>query len=201
MCPHQTRHKSTPASILIRMKIFPALLLAFIPFAAARAQTDAMPPEQNAPAPPHTHPMGAPSTSLTINTGTGQPLTLKLADLQALPQTTITVHNAHQNADETYSGPLLSDVLAKAGVVLTEKTEHPMLHQYLIATGTDKYWVLYSLAEIHPGLHNAKVIVAIARSGQPLTTAGQFELIDNLDVKPARWVHNVTTLTLHTPAE
>jgi hypothetical protein len=183
------------------MKILPALLFVVIPFAAAHAQSDVMPPEQNAAPKPHTHPMGAPSTTLTVNTGIGQPLTLTLADLQALPQQIITVHNAHSSADETYSGPLLSDVLAKAGVVLTEKTEHPMLHQYLIATGTDKYWVLYSLAEIHPGLHNAKVIVAIARSGQPLTTAGQFELIDNLDVKPARWVHNVTTITLHTPTE
>jgi hypothetical protein len=145
--------------------------------------------------------MGAPSTTLTINTATGQPLTLSLADLKALPQQTITVHNAHQNADETYSGPLLSDVLAKAGLVLSEKTEHPMLHQYVIATGTDKYWVLYSLAEVQPGLHKAKVIVAIARSGEPLTTAGQFELIDDTDVKPARWVHNVTTLTIHTPTE
>ena len=181
----------------------PAILAAAI-FAltlTAAAQTDAMPPEQNAPAKPHSHPMGAPSTSLTINTGAGQPLTLTLADLQALPQQTLTVHNAHSSADETYSGPLLSDVLAKAGVVLTEKTEHPMLHQYLIATGTDKYWVLYSLAEVIPGLHKAKVIVAIARSGEPLTTAGQFELINDLDVKPARWVHNVTTITLHTPAE
>jgi len=181
----------------------PALLAAAI-FAltlTAAAQTDAMPPEPNAPAKPHSHTMGSPSTSLTINTGTGAPLTLTLADLKALPQQTLTLHSAHQNADETYSGPLLSDVLAKAGVVLNEKTEHPMLHQYVIAAGTDKYWVLYSLAEVQPGLHRAKVIVAIARSGEPLTTAGQFELINDLDVKPARWVHNVTTITLHTPVE
>jgi len=173
------------------------LVLAF-PLAAA-AQTDAMPPEQAAP--PHTHKMGAPSTSLTLTTEAGAPLTLKLADLQALPQQTLTVHNAHSKADETYTGPLLSDVLAKAGIVLSEKTEHPMLHQFVIATGTDKYWVLYSLAEVHPGLHNAKVIVAIARSGQPLTTSGQFELIDDTDVKPARWVHNVTTIAVRTAAE
>jgi hypothetical protein len=181
----------------------PAILAAAI-FAltlAAAAQAGAMPPSQNDPAKPHSHPMGAPSTSLTIKTDDGHSLTLTLADLKALPQQTLTVHNAHQNADETYSGPLLSDVLAKAGVVLTEKTEHPMLHQYVIATGTDKYWVLYSLAEVHPGLHKAKVIVAIARSGEPLTTAGQFELINDLDVKPARWVHNVTTIALHTPGE
>jgi hypothetical protein len=174
-------------------------ILAVVVFAlplTAFAQTDAMPPEQSTP--PHTHTMGTPSTTLTITTETGQPLILKLADLQALPQQTITAHNAHSKADETYTGPLLSDVLAKAGIVLTEKTEHPMLHQYVIATGTDKYWVLYSLAEVQPGLHTAKVIVAIARSGQPLTTSGQFELIDDTDVKPARWVHNVTTIAVHT---
>jgi len=177
-----------------RSAIFAAAIFALTLTAAA--QTDAMPPEQNAK--PHSHPMGVPSTSLTIKTDGGQPLTLTLADLKALPQQTLTVHNAHQNTDETYSGPLLSDVLAKAGIVLTEKTEHPMLHQYLIATGTDKYWVLYSLAEVQPGLHKAKVIVAIARSGEPLNTAGQFELINDLDVKPARWIHNVTTIDLRT---
>jgi hypothetical protein len=183
--------------MLAHMKRFATLAtLAFAFTIAASAQTDAMPPEQNAA--PHSHTMGAPSTSLTINTGAGAPLILTLADLKALPQQTLTVHNAHQNADETYSGPLLSDVLAKAGIVLTEKTEHPMLHQYLIATGTDKYWVLYSLAEVHPGLHKAKVIVAIARSGQPLTTAGKFELINDLDVKPARWVHNVMSIDVRT---
>jgi hypothetical protein len=186
--------------MLIRMRLLPALVLPVALTLTARAQTDAMPPEHNASA-PHTHTMGAPSTSLTVATGIGQPLTPHLADLRALPQQTITVHNAHSNADETYTGPLLSDVLALGGVTLTDKTEHPMLHQYLIATGTDKYWVLYSLGEVHPGLHNAKVIVAIARAGQPLTTAGQFELIDNIDVKPARWVHNLTSLTLHTPTE
>ncbi len=157
---------------------------------------------QSAPAPDmhHDKPPAAPSTTLAVSTGQGAPLTFAVADLQALPQQTITVHNAHTKADETYTGPLVSDVIAKAGLAFSDKSEHPMLRMYLIATGTDDYFVVYSAAEVQPGLHRAKVIVAIAKSGQPLGVNGQFQLIDSGDVKPARWVRNLNSLMLHTAA-
>lgn len=149
----------------------------------------------------HHKTMGAPSTQLTVTTGVGAPLVLMLADLQALPQQTIKVHNAHANVDETYSGPLLADVLTKAGLVLTEKSEHTLLHEYIIAKGTDGYWVTYSVAEVEPGLHSSKVIVALTRNGTVLTTGGQFQLANDMDKKPARWVHNVTAISVKTGAE
>ncbi len=47
-----------------------------------------------------------------------------------------------------------------------------MLRSYIVATGTDKYWVLYSVTEIETSEHNADVIVAIAKDGKPLTEDG-----------------------------
>ena len=143
----------------------------------------------------HEHADGRPSTSLTIRTP-DHTLTLSVADLQALPQTTVDVFNAHSKHIETYSGPLVSDVLAKAGITLTEPTEHHILDSYILATGSDGYFVIYSGAELQPGLHRAQVIVAIAQSGQPLTRTGAFQLIDPVDVKPARWVRNLESLTV-----
>ena len=138
-------------------------------------------------------PAASPSTTLLVQ-GPTQAVTLSLADLQALPQTTVKVHNGHTNVDETYSGPLLSEVLAKAGLVVTPKSEHDFLRMSIVASGTDDYFVVYSGAEVEPLLHKAEVIVALTLEGKPLTRTGAFQLIDSLDVKPARWVRNLNKL-------
>lgn len=144
---------------------------------------------------PHEHAEAKPSTSLTVHAA-DRTLTLALSDLQAMPQTSVSVFNAHSKQNETYSGPLVSDVLAKAGVTLSEQTQHSILASYVVATGTDGYFVVFSGAELQPGLHKTQAIVAIAQSGQPLTRTGAFQLIDSADAKPARWVRNLNSLSV-----
>ena len=70
----------------------------------------------------HAKPAAVPSTSLTL-TVDGKSTTSPWPSLQAMPQKTVKVHNAHNNMDETYSGVPLSDLLAKAGFV-ADKTTH-----------------------------------------------------------------------------
>src|ERR1017187_9716532 len=53
----------------------------------------------------------------------------------------------------TYSGPLLADVLARVGLKASRETEPLILHSSLIATGTDHYFVLYSVAEVEPSFN------------------------------------------------
>ncbi len=173
-----------------------AAALSFVVTLSAAAQMGEMAGMDHGKAAPKK--MGEPSTSLTVKTEAGKTLVLSLEDLKALPQQTLTAHNGHSGKDESYSGPLLSDVLAKAGIVLTSETEHPMLHEYMVATGTDKYYAVYSLAEVEPGLHKAQVIVAIRRDGEMLRESGQFELINSGDLKPNRWVHNVASVVVRT---
>ena len=121
-----------------------------------------------------------------------------LADLQAMPQKTVTVHNAHTKQDETHSGVSLGDLLAKSGLPVEQATHRQMLRSYLKAEGTDKYWVLYSVTEVEGSEHNGDVIVAIAQNGKPLGEDGQFKLIDSEDKKPQRWVRNLNAITLKT---
>jgi len=141
----------------------------------------------------HTH--ASPSTNLTL-TVDGKATTLTIAELQAMPQTTVTVHNEHTKVDETYSGVLLGDLLAKYGLPVTQATHRKMLRSYLTAEGTDKYWVLYSVTEIEASEHNAQVIVATSMSGKPLGEDGQLKLIDTSDKKPQRWVRNLSAITV-----
>jgi hypothetical protein len=183
------------------MKISTAIAVAllFSPL-ALRAQTDAMPPETKAPAPMEAmKPPVSPSKSVNLSFE-GKAVTLSLTDLVNMPnQVTVTVHNAHRGGiEETYSGPLLSDVLTKIGLTSTRETQPLILHSVIVATGSDQYYVLYSGGEVE--FSTGKVIVAVMKSGLPNTEGGLIQLINTDDVKPARWVHGLTGIAVMTLA-
>jgi len=143
----------------------------------------------------HSHVPAQPSTSLVL-TVDGKATTLSVADLSAMPQTTVTVHNEHTKADETYSGVLLGALLAKYGLPVDKTTHQKMLRSYLVAKGTDEYWVLYSVTEIEGSEHNGTVIVATSMDGKPLGEDGQFKMVASEDKKPQRWVRNLAAVTV-----
>jgi hypothetical protein len=91
---------------------------------------------------------------------------------------------------------LLGDLLAKYGFPVDKTTQRKRLRSYLVAEGTDKYWVLYSVTEIESSEHSGEVIVATSMNGKPLGGDGQFKLIDSGDKKPQRWVRNLKSITV-----
>jgi hypothetical protein len=145
----------------------------------------------------HAHTPATPSTSLIL-TIDSKATKLSIADLQMMPQKTVTVHNEHLKVDETYTGVSLSDLLAKYGFPVDKTTHQKMLRSYIKAEGTDKYWVLYSVTEIEPSEHNADFIVATTLAGKPLGEDGQLKLVSTADKKPQRWVRNLTAITVKT---
>ena len=124
------------------------------------------------------------------------PVALSPAEIRALPHITIKVHNAHTNADESYSGVPLATLLAMVNAPLGDALHKDALTNCVIATGSDGYSVVLSLAELDPSFHAGQVLVADARDGQPLGKSGPFQLIVSDDKRPARWVHNLTSITL-----
>jgi hypothetical protein len=183
------------------MKLFAiALLLAPLPLIA---QTDAMPPEGKAPAQQSdmsgmkTEVKPAVKESKFLNvTFRGATTTLTLTDLVKLPQTTIHVHDAHTKQDVTFTGPLVSDVLARAGLVASDDTHQLILHSTVVATGADGYYVVYSAAELEAMFSGAKAIIAIMRFELPNTEGGLIQIVNTADVKPARWVHGLASLNV-----
>ena len=170
-----------------------SLLLAFAVFGAACPLPSQTMPE-------HAHTKAAPSTQLQL-TIDGKTSTITLAELAAMPQKTVKVHNEHTKKDESYTGVALSDLLAKYGFAPGQPNHRKMLHSYLAAEGTDKYWVLYSVTEIEGTEHEADVIVATAVDGAPLGDDGQLKLVDSADKKPQRWVRNLSAIRLVTAGE
>jgi hypothetical protein len=118
------------------------------------------------------------------------------ADPYHAPLITITVHNGHTNAAETYSGVALATLLAKVNAPLGKELHGEAMTSYVVGSGSDGYSVVLSLAEVDPSFHEGQVIVADTRDGQPLGKSGPFQLIVSDDKRPARWVHNLETITL-----
>jgi hypothetical protein len=146
----------------------------------------------------HEHKAAAPSTTLALVVN-GKTTTLSVADLQAMPQRTLTVHNAHTQVDETYMGVALSDLLAKQGITTADAAgSRRVYHSYVRAEGTDHYWVLYSASEVEHAIHKGDVIVAVSMDGKPLADDGKFKLVATEEQKPARWVRNLQSLTFVT---
>jgi hypothetical protein len=130
------------------------------------------------------------------------PLALSPSALKAMPHISVTIHNSHSNADETYSGVRLADVLAKVGAPLGGELRGVALATYIIAVGSDGYQAVFSLAEVDPSFHPGEVIVADAMDGKPLDAhSGPLKLVVTEDKRPARSVRNLTTIKLESPPE
>jgi hypothetical protein len=60
----------------------------------------------------------------------------------------------------------------------------------------DSYRVLYFLAEVDPAIHTGDVIVADSVDGQQLGKDGAFKIVSTEERRPARWVRNLTEISV-----
>ena len=119
------------------------------------------------------------------------------AEIKAVVHIRTTIHNAHTNADETYSGVRLVDLLTKMGAPLGKELRGEALAIYMVAKGSDGYAAVLSLAEVDPEFHPGEVIVADAMDGKPLDAHnGPFKLVVTEDKRPARSVRNLVSIEL-----
>lgn len=122
---------------------------------------------------------------------------LSVSDFKAMPHVSVTIHNSHINADETYSGVRLADLLSKMGAPLESELRAEALALYVLATGSDGYKAVFALAEVDPSFHPGEVLVADAMDGKPLDAySGPFRLVVTEDKRPARSVRNLVSIQL-----
>jgi hypothetical protein len=118
------------------------------------------------------------------------------ATLAALPHKTITVHNEHTKADETYSGVQVIDLLTPLGVKAQPRGKD--FKFYVVAAGSDGYEVVYSIGEVSPDVHDATVIVADTEDGKPIADDGPLKMVATGEKRPARWVRNLVAIKVMT---
>jgi len=129
----------------------------------------------------------------TLRVAYGEKTTdLTAAALTALPHVTVTVHNEHTKADETYSGVPVIALLTPLGV--SDKPRGKQLRLYVVASGSDGYGVVYSIGEVTPDVHEATVMVADTEDGKPIAADGPLKLVSTGEKRPARWVRNLVLI-------
>lgn len=138
-------------------------------------------------------PAPATAQTLALKGPAGQAITLTAAEIGALPRVSI-AFDAH-GQKHTYEGPLLIDVLAKAGAPTGKALRGPALAQAVVVRASDGYAVVYGLAELDPGTRANRVILADKVDGAALGAKdGPFKVVAEGDLRPARGARLVTAI-------
>ncbi len=125
----------------------------------------------------------------------GQAVTLTAAELAALPRQTIAF--AGHGESHVYEGPLLIDVLAKAGAPTGKALRGPEMADVVLVEANDGYAVALGLAEADPGTRANRIILADRADGAPLAAKdGPFKLVVEGDLRPARSARMVARITV-----
>jgi hypothetical protein len=130
--------------------------------------------------------------------GVDTPGIYDLAALQALPATTdhnVTFFNgANPNGPHDYTGVSLWTLLTDAGI-------GNILTSYVLATGSDGFEVLYSLAELDPDFGAPSTLVGYAVDGGSLGSSGFARIVVPGDLRGGRYVSNIASLQVEEVAE
>lgn len=122
------------------------------------------------------------------------PVTLDSHALSAMPRASADTAAIHHEPPAHWQGVALEDLLQRAGAPSGEQLRGHGLTTIVRVTASDNYQVVFSLGELDPLLGNEQVILADTQDGHPLTKDGPFRLVVPGDKRPARWIHNVTTI-------
>jgi hypothetical protein len=117
--------------------------------------------------------------------------------LAGLPAARVSA-TAHEKT-VAYSGADLLDVLRAAGIDPPDHLRGATMRRILLAQGADGYTVAFSFAELDPTLGGRKVYVVNRGDDKPLAEDGPWRLVAPQDARAARWVRQLSRLTIVDP--
>jgi DMSO/TMAO reductase YedYZ molybdopterin-dependent catalytic subunit len=105
----------------------------------------------------------------------------------------------HDLKTHEFTGPLLSDFLSNAGVILGEPAKKQTVSSYVIIRAKDNYKCLIALAELDPLFSSSDIIIASKMDGKALSeNNGPYQIIVPNDKKHGRWVRQVKSIEIQT---
>ena len=117
------------------------------------------------------------------------------AELRRLKQDTVRAR-MHDDPEQVFVGPTLASVLATGGARL-DSLRGRALAQYVVVEARDAYRVVFSVAELSAGFTRQRIILARTVDRKPLEPIdGPWQVIVEGELRPARWVRQVTTIRL-----
>lgn len=132
----------------------------------------------------------------------GAPIRIGAAEWARMPHDTVQAADAggahHGVIRGAYAGVPVRALLTRMGVPEGAAVRGEVLRYYVVAEASDGYRVIFSVAELDPGISDAPVIVADSRDGQPLNAQeGPLRLMATREKRPARWVRSLTRISVH----
>ncbi|MGH3800255.1 MAG: molybdopterin-dependent oxidoreductase [Pseudonocardiaceae bacterium] len=144
--------------------------------------------------------IGLPAGKFLLIGAVARPQILSVADLEAMPSQTVEVTFRSGSGVEThtYTGPLLFDVLTKAGPRFDPAIKNDKLRHFISVTASDSYRALMAYGEIDPNFENKDVLLATSEDGRSLAAEGP-RLVVPGDIAGGRYVTNVVRVFLQKP--
>ncbi len=117
------------------------------------------------------------------------------SDLATMPRTEVKA--AAHEVSGTFSGVRLSDLLHLVGMPGGDSLRGQALAQYVLIEAADGYRVTFSIAELSPSFTDKLVLLVNRSNGAPLSASdGPFRLVVPDEKRPARWVRQVTRISI-----
>lgn len=139
--------------------------------------------------------------SLAVEGEVVKPLKLGISDLNSLKQTEVNATD-HGGQQRVFKGVALFDILSTAGVTLGSQLRGKNLLKYVEVRAADGYEVIFALPEIDPEFTAQTILLAYEVDGKSLPKGeGPFRLVVPYDKKHARWVREITTITVTFPKQ
>ena len=133
------------------------------------------------------------SGTLTITGDVTTPLKITPAELRRMPRTKVEIKDKEQTV--VYEGVLIGELLKRAGAPIGSELHGTALTAYVLATASDGYQAVFSLAELDPAFTKNDVIVADLIDGKPLpATHAPFKIVTPKDARSARGMRQLEKL-------
>jgi DMSO/TMAO reductase YedYZ molybdopterin-dependent catalytic subunit len=131
---------------------------------------------------------------VTVRGTVEQPLSLAIADLQAMPRIKLTTREK-DGSEATFEGVALYEVVNRAKPKFSEHCCSNAINMIVVIKAADNYQAAFSWPELDPKFDNRTVLLADQRNGQPLKPPqGPLQLIVPDDKVHARWVRQANLI-------
>ncbi len=136
----------------------------------------------------------AASGTLKVTGDVRTPLSLSPEELKAMPRKRVEVKDEDGHT-VAYEGVLVGEILKRAGARLGPDMRGNAVATYVVASASDGYQVVFSLAELDPVFTGSEVIVADTIDGKPLFAyQGPLRIVAPRDTRPARSIRMLERL-------
>ena len=131
----------------------------------------------------------------------GQSIALTTRDLDAMTRASASVVDEKGN-HATYDGVPVSEILHRVGAPFGKEQRGQKMAYYMLVSASDGYHAVYAIAELDPAFTDRVVLLAYRRDGKDLSSEeGPFRIIAPGEKRHARWVRNVTLLSVKRASE